>query len=38
MIMVNLLGVDVYLGVIAFGIGMLAMVALVVATVLDSNK
>jgi hypothetical protein len=37
-ITVNILGVDVYAGVIAFGIGMLMMTALIVAGHLDSKK
>jgi len=37
-ITVNILGVDVYAGVIAFAIGMLMMTALMVATHIDSKK
>ena len=37
-ITVNILGVDVYAGVIAFSIGMLMMISLMVATYLDSKK
>jgi hypothetical protein len=38
MITVEILGVDVYAGVIAFAIGMVIMVALMVATYIDSKK
>ena len=37
MITVEILGVDVYAGVIAFAIGMVIMVALIVGTYLDSR-
>jgi hypothetical protein len=37
-ITVEILGVDVYVGFIAFGIGMLCMIALVVAANIDSKK
>jgi hypothetical protein len=33
----EILGVDVYIGAIAFGIGMVIMVALIVGTYLDSR-
>ena len=36
--MIEILGVDVYIGFIAFGIGMLCMTALVVAGHIDSKK
>jgi len=37
-ITVEILGVDVYVGFIAVGIGMLMMISLMVATYLDSKK
>ncbi len=36
--MIEILGVDVYIGFIAVGIGMLCMTALVIAGHLDSKK
>jgi hypothetical protein len=38
MIMVDVFGVDVYIGFIAFGISMLCMTALVVAGHIDSKR
>ena len=36
--MIDILGVDVYIGFIAFGIAMLCMTALLVAGHIDSNR
>jgi hypothetical protein len=38
MIMVDVFGVDVYIGFIAGGIGMLCIVALLVATHIDNKR
>jgi hypothetical protein len=38
MIMVDVFGVDVYIGFIAFGIAMLCMVALVVGIEIDNKR